>query len=29
MAVKNGIGYSPLTDKVYLGKQKHILTSLS
>lgn len=21
MAVKNGIGYSPLTDKVYLGKQ--------
>lgn len=21
MAIKNGIGYSPLTDKVYLGKQ--------
>ena len=21
MATKNGIGYSPLTDKVYLGKQ--------
>lgn len=21
MAVKNGIGYSPLSDKVYLGKQ--------
>lgn len=21
MAVKNGIGYSPLTEKVYLGKQ--------
>lgn len=21
MAAKNGIGYSPLTDKVYLGKQ--------
>lgn len=21
MALKNGIGYSPLTDKVYLGKQ--------
>ncbi len=21
MPVKNGIGYSPLTDKVYLGKQ--------
>ena len=21
MAQKNGIGYSPLTDKVYLGKQ--------
>ena len=21
MAVKNGIGYSPLTDRVYLGKQ--------
>ena len=23
MAVKSGIGYSPLTDKVYLGKQNH------
>jgi hypothetical protein len=21
MSIKNGIGYSPLTDKVYLGKQ--------
>lgn len=21
MTIKNGIGYSPLTDKVYLGKQ--------
>jgi len=23
MAIKNGIGYSPLTDKVYLGKQNN------